>query len=277
MRFIQEIRDCKELLLNLTMRELKGKYKRTMLGQLWSLANPLAQMLIYTAVFAFVMRVKPDPGNPSGIDNFALWLMAGLLPWTFFTNVVNGSMAALTANENLIKKVYFPRVALIYATVAANIYSWAIEMTVLIVALFIFGSRPLLLLPVLLITMALLAIFATGVGMALAVANVYFRDVQHFVSILFQVWFYATPIVYPARLVAEQVGRHGWQWQAFSLYDVYLLNPLSRFVMAFRSVLYDNTLPSWETIVYVCGWSALALAFGYTVFRRVENRLAEAL
>ncbi|MFP7695871.1 ABC transporter permease [Trueperella sp. LYQ143] len=273
MRAIEELRGSRELIANLTLRELKGKYKRTLLGQLWSLANPLAQMLIYTAVFAFVMRVQPDPGNPSGLDLFALWLMCGLLPWSFFTNVVNGGMGALTGNENLIKKVYFPRVVLIYSTTLSFLYSWMIEMIVLLAAIIIFGGHPLFFVPIVILVMLFLACFSTGIALLFSIGNVYFRDIQHFSGILFQIWFYATPIVYPARLLFDQAASHNWHW----LTVVYSANPLYQFGEVFRNLMYDNRLPGWENVAYIIGVSLVTLIVGYWVFKRHEDRLAEAL
>ena len=102
MHYLTTVLSARDLLANLTLREIIGKYKRTFFGQLWSLANPLAAMLIYTFVFAFILRLEPERGNPSGIDIFALWLLCGLLPWAFVTNVVNQGLASVVGNANLI-------------------------------------------------------------------------------------------------------------------------------------------------------------------------------
>jgi len=259
------------------MREVKGKYKRTVLGQLWSLANPLAAMLVYSFVFRFVIRVQPDAGDPSGLDVFALWLMCGLLPWSFFTNVVNGGMVALVGNENLIKKVYFPRSALVISSALAWLYSWSIEMVVLVAALLLFGGHPLVWIVPTILLMVLLAMFSTGVSMMLSVANVYFRDTQHLVSILFQVWFYANPIVYPASMVARESEKLGPIIGAVTVLDLYKLNPFYYFIGAFRNLLYDNRVPDATTIGVVVSLSILVLALGWRVFGRHQARLAEAL
>ena len=226
MSLLSDLRGSPELLANLTRREIKGKYKRTVLGQLWSLANPIAAMLIYTVVFHFIIKVRPEPGNPSGLNVFAFWLMCGLLPWTFFTNVVNGGMASLVGNENLIKKVYFPRITLIVSSSVAALFTWSIEMLVLAVLLVVVGSHLFIWIPFVLGMMILLALFSTGVALMLSIANVYFRDTQHFVSILFQAWFYLTPILYPISLVAKQSVRMGDLIGSVTLLDVYQLNPL---------------------------------------------------
>lgn len=277
MSVITDLRNSRELLLNLTRRELKGKYKRTTLGQLWSLANPLAAMAIYTVVFAFIMRVEPDRGDPSGLDIFALWLLCALLPWTFFTNVVNGGMSSLVGNENLIKKVHFPRIALVLSTSLSYLVSWGIEMLVLLVALLIAGGNPLPWLPVAAFFMVLLALFATGIAMMLAIANVYFRDTQHFVGIIFQAWFYLTPVVYPVSLVAGESAKIGPIFGSVEILDLYLLNPMTDFAEAFRNLLYDNRWPDLSTTAVCVAWSVGVFLVGYQVFKRHEKGLAEAL
>ncbi|WP_237713797.1 MULTISPECIES: ABC transporter permease [Rhodococcus] len=274
---VRELRDSRELLANLARREIRGKYKATALGQLWSLANPLAAMAIYTVVFAYIIRIRPAPGDPSGLDVFALWLLCALLPWTFFTNVVNGGILSLVGNENLIKKVFFPRIALVVANSVAVLFAWSIEMAVLLVALLIAGAHVLPWLPLVVVFMVLMWLFATGVSMMAAIGNVYFRDTQHFVTIFFQVWFYLTPIVYPASLVGEQSERLGPVVGSVTVFDLYQLNPLEQFAQAFRTLLYDNQWPALPNAMacVVCGVAAFLL--GCTIFKRHEKGLAEAL
>jgi ABC-2 type transport system permease protein len=274
---VSELRDSRELLVNLTRREVKGKYKRTALGQLWSLANPIAAMLVYTAVFSFIIRMEPEPGDPSGLDVFALWLMCALLPWTFFTGVVIGGMNSLTGNENLIKKVYFPRSALVVSNAFSGLYTWSTEMVVLVLVLLVFGSALLPWLPLVVVFMALLACFALGVSMLLSIANVYFRDTQHFVGILFQIWFYLTPIVYPVTLVADRSERIGPLFGGVTLLDLYRLNPMERFSEVFRNLLYDNRLPSMSSMLICLAWTVVALWVGSSIFSRHSKGLAEAL
>ncbi|UNX55747.1 ABC transporter permease [Georgenia sp. TF02-10] len=274
---MKDLQGSRELVLNLTRREIKGKYKRTALGQLWSLANPLAAMAIYTVVFAFIIRVQPKPGDPSGLDIFALWLLCALLPWSFFTNVVNGGMGSLVGNENLIKKVHFPRISLLVANSLSWLFSWSIEMVVLLIALLAVGANVLPWVPVVVVFMALMALFATGVSLMLAVANVYFRDTQHFVGIIFQVWFYLTPILYPVSLVADQSARVGPLVGDVTLLDLYLLNPVGEFATAFRNLLYDNRWPDLSTMAICAAWALGTFWVGYLIFKRHEKGLAEAL
>lgn len=277
MSLVSDLTSSRELLANLTRREVKGKYKRTVLGQLWSLVNPLAQMVIFTAVFSFILRMQPAAGDPSGLDVFALWLLCALLPWAFFTNVVNGGMGSIVGNENLIKKVAFPRVTLPVSNALSVGFTWSLEMLVLLVALVIAGSNAWAWVPVVLVAMVVLLAFALGVSLMLSIANVYFRDTQHFVGILLQAWFYATPIVYPVSLVAEQSAKIGPLFGSVTLLDLYRLNPMERFSEVFRNLLYDNRWPSLESSLMCLGWAVLSLGVGAYVFRRHQTKLAEAL
>ncbi len=278
MSYITEVLSSRELLINLTMREVKGKYKRTVFGQLWSLANPLAAMLIYTFVFAFIFRAQPDRGNPSGLDIFALWLLCGLLPWTFVAGTINAGLGSLIANAGLIQKVYFSRIVLPLSTVAATGYNWLFEMAVLVIALSIAGAFVLPWLPLVFILMVLLALFAAGIALMLAVANVHFRDTQNFVGILLQIWMYLTPIIYPLNLVKEQSDRIGpLLGSSITLLDVFRWNPMENFVDVFRQLLYDNRWPDLNTFLTCAVWSMVSFVVGVWVFRRNEKSLAEAL
>lgn len=272
-----DLRGSKELIRNLTMREIKGKYKRTALGQLWSLANPLALMVVYGFVFAIVIRVQPAPGDPSGLNLFVLWLMCALLPWIFFSSTVTGAMNAIVGNENLIKKVYFPRSILIFSNTLAALYQHAWELLILVIVILLLGNNILIFIPLLLVTTILLALFATGIGMLFAIANVYFRDVQHFVSILFQLWFYASPLVYPKELVAEQSENFGPLIGPIHAIDLYNLNPFVHFAEVFRNLLYDGRWPDWSTFGLVAGGSIVVFFIGWKVFDSHQDHLAEVL
>ena len=278
MKYLNEVWSSRELLFNLTSREVRGKYKRTVFGQLWSLANPLALMLVYTLVFGLLFHIKPAPGNPSGLDVFALWLLCGLLPWMFFANVASSGAGSLVENSNLIQKVSFSRVVLPLSTVGSAAYNWAFEMVVLLIAISIAGGFVLPWIPLILVAMMLLAVFAAGVGLMLAISNVYFRDTQYLLGILLQFWIYLTPIIYPISLVEERSRKIGdLAGTGVTVLDIYRLNPMEHFVTLFRELIYDNRLPGGiEWLVCLC-WSLAALGIGLLVFRRNERNLAETL
>jgi len=269
---ITELAASRELVVNLTLRELRGRYKRSVLGWAWSLLNPLATMAIFSIVFIYFLKVTFPPGQPSGFDSFPFALLIGLLPWNFVSNGMNGSMDALIANSNLVKKVYFPREVLIFANVASSVVTLLIELSVLSVALVIAGNFVVpWLLPVALLVVIQTA-FVIGIGLTLAVLNVYFRDVQHLVSILLQLWFYATPIVYPESAVPPHATIGG-----IGVLTLYRLNPMVRFVEAYRACLYDLRLPSAADFAYLVVAAIVAVAVGAVVFARLEPKLAEEL
>ncbi len=265
MSSIAELAGSRELMVNLTLRELRGKYKRSLLGWSWSLLNPLASMLVFTIVFAVFIGLDPPSGDPSGMQNFAFFLLCGLLPWNFLSNGVSGSMGVLVGNSNLIKKVYFPREILVAANVASWVVALLLELAVLAVALMMAGNLVLPWLVPVLFLVAVQTMFVFGVGLVLSVLNVYFRDIQHLVAILLQMWFYATPIVYSVEQVPER-------WRG-----LYELNPMVRFVEAYRDCLYDLRLPTLLDTAYLVGVAAVTLGLGLLVFSRLEAKLAEEL
>jgi len=278
MHYLKEVLASRELLANLTLREIRGKYKRTLFGQLWSLANPLALMLIYTFVFAFIFRVRPAPGDPSGLDVFSLWLLCGLLPWVFLATVVNQGLGSLANNANLIQKVYFTRVVLPLSVVGSVGYNWLFEMGVLLIVVTIAGGFVVPWLPLVALAMILLAVFAAGLALALSVANVYFRDTQYFMTIVLQLWMYLTPIIYPASLVDEQSGKvGGLLGTPITIANLYHLNPMEHFANVFRQLIYDNRWPDSYEWIWCTSAAVLTFTLGLFAFRRSEKRLAEVL
>lgn len=272
---VREVVASRELLHNLTLRELRGKYKGTALGWAWSLVNPLASTAIFTAVFAVVLRVPPPVGK-DGLTNYALFLLCGLLTWNFMSGAMSAGMNALVVNGNLVKKTYFPRRLLVVSTVAAGFVSYLIEMAVLVAVFLLFGVNVLVWVPFVLLVMVVVGVFGLGLALLLSVVNVYFRDVAHFVSIFLQIWFYATPIIYPISLVDQTRNSGSWA-ETIRLADLYQLNPMVAYVESVRDLLYVGTLPSAGQVLYGLGAAAVVLVIGNVVFGRMQARLAEEL
>ncbi|UOQ59920.1 ABC transporter permease [Leucobacter rhizosphaerae] len=278
MQFFKELWASRELLANLVLRETRGQYKRTVLGRLWSLLNPLASMLIYTFIFSMVFRIQPEAGDPSGLNIFPIWLMCGLLPWGFFAGSLNATSNSLLANTGLITKVYFPRSVLPLAAVGTLGMNWMLEMLVLVIALLLVGSQVLIWIPGTLLLMLLLAMFASGLGWILAIVTIHFRDTQYLLGILLQLWMYLTPIIYPASLIRDMSDRFGGLLNTnITVFDLYTLNPMYHFVTAFRQLLYDNRWPDTIHLVTCVGWTAAAVLVGVFVFNRSEKKIAEML
>jgi ABC-type polysaccharide/polyol phosphate export permease len=273
---LRELLAARELMVNLTLRDLRTRYRRSALGWLWSLVTPLATILIFTVVFRYFLRIQVPVGNPSGVSAFALFLVSGLVAWNYIANSVNGSMNVLIANSNLIKRVWFPREVLVAASVASATITLAIELAVLLAVLLLVG-KPLLLLPllpVLLVVVLLQAVFVLGLALTLSVLNVYFRDLEYVVSILLQLAFYAVPVIYPVTFVPQTVRLIGLDVPVATIYH---LNPAVRFVQAFRDLLYDHRLPAPTTLLALLLSAAVSLLVGVVLFRRLEPRLAEEL
>ncbi|MGC8626284.1 MAG: ABC transporter permease [Acidimicrobiales bacterium] len=247
----REYAQYRELFYNLTLRELRSKYKRSVIGWGWSMINPLANMAIYTIVFAVLLKTTPPEGVPSGVHNYAIMLLAAMLPWTFFSGSVMESMGAVLGNQNLIQKTYFPRELLPASTVASKVISHLIEMALLVVAVLAFGNwRALIFLPGVLVVLAVVAAFALGLALLFSIGNVFYRDIQHFSGILFFIWMFLTPVVYPYYIVggglngstgAFSLPRH---LKGLSLGTIFKANPMTDAVLLFQQLIYNGALPS---------------------------------
>jgi lipopolysaccharide transport system permease protein len=228
-------------------------------------------MGVYSFVFSFFLRIDPEPGHPSGLDNFALFLLCGLLPFTYLSNSLMGGMSSLIGNSNLVQKVYFPREVLVGAIVSSWLVSFLIELGLLGVVLLIAGNMILPWLPLVIVVVALQTLFVLGLALVLAAATVYFRDLEHLVGLALQVWFYSAPIVYPLTFVVDKLHRDSLGWK------LYLLNPLVRFVEVYRDLLYNLRWPSATNLGFLAVVSIATLVLGYWIFNRIEGRLAEEL
>jgi len=268
---LHEITSRRELFVNLTLRELRGKYKRSALGWAWSLLNPLTTMAIYSFVFGYFLKVTPDPGDPSELKSFAFYLICGLIPFNFVSNALNGAAVTLTGNANLVNKTYFPREILVGANTGSWLVQFFIELGLLSVALVFVGNVVLVWLPLILLMVAIETVFVLGLALMLAPAAVYFRDLQHLIVLVMQVWFFSAPIVYPISYVTDRFPVGSWQ------YTLYSLNPMVRFVGAYRDLMYNLRAPSFGDVAYLMVVAAAVMAAGAWVFGRLEGRLAEEL
>jgi len=257
---MREYGQYRELFYNLTLRELRSKYKRSVIGWGWSMINPLANMAIYTIVFSYLFNVSPPLGIPSGVDNYALMYLVAMLPWTFFQGSVMEAMGALLGNQNLIQKTYFPREMIPASTVASKLVSHLIEMALVLTVLLVFADdwRALVFLPGVIITLAVVTAFTLGLAFMFSVANVFYRDVQHFSNILFFIWMFLTPVAYPYYLVGGGPnGPYGTSTgkiihlfgHAISLGTIFKLNPMTDAVLTFQAFMYDGEMPSSSKMV----------------------------
>lgn len=266
---LKELYESRDLLFNLVKRELKVKYKKSALGFFWSLFNPLLTMLVFTFVFAFILKIVPPP-NTVGKTNFPIFLLAALLPWNFFSTSIGSAVGSIVFNSNLIRKVYFPREILPLSIVLANLVNFCLELVVLFSFLIFFGYPFFVYLPFLIIIIFVQLVFTAGVSLIFAFLNVYFRDVQHFVGIILMIWFYANPIIYDFN---QHVGAQAVKYPLLAF--VYKLNPQADLILSFRDVLYFCKIPDFKVLGYATVASFATLFVAYYLFKRYDPSFAE--
>lgn len=271
---VREALGYRDLLMNLTRRELRSRYRRSVLGFGWSLLQPALMTLVYSVMLTKFLKVPPVAGVPSGIDIFAFFLLSGMLQYNFFSGSLNTGMGSVANAGGLMTRVWFPRLLLPASAVLALGFTFLIELGILTVAVTVVTQKMLLhLLPVALGLVALLALFTIGVTLWLAAVNVRFRDVEYLTNIFLLAYFYMTPIMYaPTFIPATPVFGTGVTWR-----DIALANPMARFAMAFRNVFYDITLPGLPTTLWLVGWSLFSAYFGTRYFIRRADRFAEMM
>ncbi len=258
-----EIWRFRELWLFLTWRDIKVRYRQTVLGVLWAVIQPLFAVLIFTLFFGRLAGM-PSDGIP-----YPLFAYAGLLPWLFFANAVTQGSNSLVNSAHLITKVYFPRLLIPASAVGAAAVDFCIAFTLLLVLYFWHAWRGLIAFPglnMLLVVplMVLLALLALGVGLWMSALNVRYRDIRHAIPFLIQIWMFATPIIYPASLVPE---RYRW---------ILAINPLAGIIEAFRAVCFGLPM-DWLSLaisVVVSGAILIVAAYG---FRRMEKGFADVI
>lgn len=252
----RELWAYRELLYFLTWRDIKIRYKQTLLGATWAIIQPLFAMLLFTLLFGRLARM------PSDNLPYPLFAYAGLLTWTFFANAVTNSGNSLVSSTSLITKVYFPRMIIPAAAVAAGLLDFAIAFLLLIPLLIYYRialTWLLLLLPLFIILATLLAV---GVGMWTSALNVRYRDVRYALPFVIQLWFFASPVIYPSSIMPAK-----WRW-------VLLLNPMTGITEGFRSSLFGRSL-DWTAILVAAALTLSVLLYSAYFFRRVEETFAD--
>lgn len=260
-----EIRDYRELLYFLVWRDVKVRYKQTLLGAAWAILQPTLTMIVFSLLFGKLASIGSD-GLP-----YPIFAYAGLLPWTFFAQGLSHSSESLVGSANLIRKVYFPRLVIPAAAVLAGVVDFLFAFVVLIGLMayyHVWPGAPVLFLPVLL---ALAFSTSLGIGMWLSALNVEYRDIRYVVPFFVQLWLFVTPVIYPASRVAAMLAKYGIpSW-------VYGLNPMAGVVEGFRWALLGKGPGPWSTIGMSAVVSALMLLSGAYYFRRMEKSFADVV
>lgn len=263
---LHELVQYRELVLNLTIRELKARYKSSALGFLWSLLNPLGMMLVFTFVFTVMM-----PNNR--MEKYPLFLLCGLLPWNFFSAGVMASINSIVGNANLVKKVYFPREALPISTVLANLVNFLLGLVVLFAALVIFRAKFSSWLWLLPVVIMIQTCFILGIAFILSTVNVYYRDTIMIMDVVMLAWFFLTPVVYPIENLPTGYTLLGVTLNVHRL--MYILNPMASLIAAYRDLLYWGYRTDMDFLLRTAVTSLAILAFGYWFFVRFSSRFGE--
>lgn len=245
----------RELLYSFVARDLKARYKGSILGFFWSLLHPLALTAVYAFVFSVILRVK--------VEHFALFLLTGLFPWLYHSGVVLNALTCVVANGNLIKKVAFPTELLPISVTLAHLYSFILTLVVLLIFLFVSGigiDWTALLLPFVILDQTL---FVLGIAFVVSALFVYVRDIEHILSLLLTIWMYLTPVLYPLEQVPEQ------------LHPYFRLNPMTLKIGFYRSILLSHQWPEALDLLISAGSSLACAALGYLVYTRYKGHFPE--
>ncbi len=258
---IREIWQFREVVKNFVSQDLKVKYRRSFLGFFWSLLNPILHMTVITVVFSMMFRF-PSMGQ------YALYVLSGLVPWSFWSASIDGCSLSILSAEGMIKRQYFPKIVFPLSVVLQNLVAFLLSLFALLLVLAPFTgfapTRALLILP---LSFLCLVGVTLGAGLVAAVVTVYFRDMKHLISVFLSAWFYLTPIIYPLELS----GGGGPVPHEFRHY--FKFNPMFAVIQMFHRPIHDGIFPTGPELATALGSAAAALVVGWIVFRRFEDSL----
>lgn len=255
---IKEVFSYREMINAFIRRDLRGRYKGSVLGFLWTFINPLLQLCVYSVVFSLVLRVDRP--------KYYLFLFVALIPWIFFSSSVQGGSACIIAYKDMVKKIYFPREVLPIATVTTNFVNM-LFCFIVIFGVVIFSGTPLNFLALLCLIPVFLVEYILALGMAFLVSalTVYLRDLEHILGIVLMAWQYLTPVLYDYEMVPEQFR------------TVFSLNPMTPIISAYRDILYYSKVPNLTTLISALAMGLAVLIIGWIAFSKLKRRFAEEL
>ncbi len=266
---LKELVQFRDLLFNLVVRDLKVRYKNSVLGVLWSWLNPLFMMVVYTVVFT----VMQTGGARVPDGKFPVFVLCALLPWNFFSSSVIQSVNCIVENANLVKKVYFPREILPLSVVFSNLVNFGIALMVLFPMLLIFRVRLTLWVLMLPAIILIQVAFTTGMALLLCTLNVFYRDTKAIMDVGMMAWFFVTPIFYPISVLPNSkviggltIDIHRW---------TRILNPMASLVAAYHDTLFHGQLVGLDFLARTAVTSLVVLAVGYAVFYRYSKVFGE--
>jgi len=257
MKVFKELYNYRELLKTNIRKEIRGKYKGSWLGILWTFLNPLLMLAVYSFVFPYILRVN--------VENYTIFMIVALIPWNFFTAAIQTGTGSVVANGNILKKVYFPREIIPISITTSQLVNFLITCLIMFVFIIFSGvgfSWHIVIFPLLILIQYLITLAFTFI---LSAITVFVRDIDHFVSVILMLGFYATPIVYQASMLPDK-----FQWAL-------KINPMAQIVEAYRAIFYYHQMPDW-TMLGIWGIaSVVLLVVGYAIFKKLEKSFVEEL
>lgn len=258
MKTLREIYEYREMIFSLVKRDLRGRYKGSVLGFLWTFLNPLFQMLVYTMVFSFIMRAS--------YDKYYLFLFVGLIPWIFFSTSVGAGASCLRNQKDMINKIYFPREVIPISYVTSQLINMLLSILVILAVVLVTGHG---INPVAMIYLPLIIvieyILAMGLAFIVSAADVYFQDLEYIMSILMMAWQFMSPVMYGLDMVPEKVQ------------NVFNLNPMSSIIVAYRDVLYYKQIPHIHTLIQAAIEGIVFLILGFVIFEKMKKHFSEKM
>lgn len=258
MKLFKEIFVYREMIFSLVRRDLRGRYKGSFLGFLWTFINPLMQLMVYTLVFSVIMRAN--------IDKYYLYLFVALIPWMFFANSLAAGCSCVLDQQSMVTKIYFPREVLPIAHVTAGfinmLYCFVVVLAVVLLSGVYLSLTAFLWLPLIMLIEYALAL---GMCLLLSAVAVYFRDLVHITGIVVMAWQYLTPVMYAIDMVPENFK------------TLFYLNPMTSIIIAYRDILYYGRAPHMETLWMAVAAGGLFLTLGFVVFGRLKRGFAEQM
>lgn len=255
MKIFKELYNYREFLKTNVKKDVRGKYKGSFLGVLWSFINPLLSVIVYAIVFHYIMRFN--------IDHYLIYLIAGIIPWTFFTSAINTGMNSILFNADIIKKVYFPRLILPISSVTSCLVNFLISCIIILLFVVFSGvgiSIYLVFLPIVVIIQYVLCL---GIAFILSAIEIYVKDVEHIINFIISMLFYVTPILYTPDYVPSNMK------------FILKLNPMAYIIDAYHSVFYYKSMPNLFELGIVFVFSLFVLLIGYHIFQKLQRKFAE--
>lgn len=255
---INEIFSYSDMVGSLVKRDLRGKYKGSVLGFLWTFINPLCQIIVYTIVFSVIVR--------SNLDKFYVYMIVGMIPWLFFDMSLRQGSGCVRYQGDMIKKIYFPREVLPISCVTSNfvnmLFCFLIVFAVLVISGIGCSIKALFFLP---LVMGIEYLLALGFALLLSAGTVFFKDLEHITTVLLMAWIYGTPIMYSLDIVPQSI-----KW-------VFLANPMTSVIESFHKILYFKTVPSVRELAYSLVFAIIMIIIGEIVFMKLDDNFAEEL